>query len=63
MQALSEKDSGRAMQLRYNHTLGSVDHKRSFLGHVRNGTQVHILNDGCKVFVIGVGAIQVELRL
>jgi hypothetical protein len=40
------------MQLRYNHTLGTVNYKRAFLVHVRNVAQKNLLFNCFKIFVI-----------
>ena len=51
------------MQLVDNHTLGSIDHKRTLRRHVGNGAQVHVLDNGFKVLVLGIGAVQLQLGL
>ena len=59
--ALSEKDTGRAVQLRNDNTLGSIDDEGTFLGHVGNGTEIDVLNNRIEIFVVGVGTIEFEL--
>ena len=49
------------MQLRNNHPLGSIDHKGALGGHVRNQTQINLLFDGFKVFVLLVVARKTKL--
>jgi hypothetical protein len=63
MDALSEEYAWRAMELRYDDTLGTVDDKSTLVGHIGNCAEVHILYFGGKVFMIGVGAIEFELSL
>ena len=61
--ALAEEYARRTVQLIDNHTLCAIHHKRPLRGHVGNGTQVHVLNDGFKVFVLRIRAVQLQLRL
>ena len=51
------------MQLRNNDTLSSVDDKRTLVGHVRNGAEVHVLDRGSEILMVGVGAIELEFGL
>ena len=51
------------MQLIDNHTFCTVHHKRALRRHVRDGAQVHVLDDGLEVFVLGIRAVQLQLRL
>src|SRR5215831_6414498 len=50
------------MQLRYNHALSSIDHKRTSWRHVRNISKEHILNDGLEIHVLFVITAQAKLR-
>ena len=50
------------MKLGYNDTFGTIDDKGALIGHVRDGTQVHVLNLGGEV-VVRVGAIEFEFGL
>ena len=63
MDTLSEEDARRTMQLRNHNALGAVDNECSLLGHVGNGAKIHILNDGIEILMVGVGAIELQLRL
>lgn len=60
MCALTEEHARRTVELRHNHTLRAVDHKRAFRCHVRDRAQIHILNNRVEIFVIGIGAIKLE---
>ena len=57
----AEEYTRRAVKLRNNHAFCSVYHKSSFVGHIRNGTQIDILHYGSKIFVVGVVALQTKL--
>ena len=61
--ALAEEHTWRTVQLIDNHTLCAIHHKRPLRSHVGNGAQIHVLNDGLKILVLGVRAIQLQLRL
>ena len=57
----SEEHTGRTVQLRNDHTFGTVDHKRAVVGHIRNHAQEYALLRRFKFFVIGVGAEEFQL--
>ena len=61
--ALSEENSRRPVQLRDHHTLGTVDDKGAIVGHIRDVAQIHVLNLGGEVHVVGVGTEELELCL
>ena len=63
METLSEEDAGGAVQLGYNDAFGTVDDEGASRGHVRDGAEEDILDHGVEIFVFGVGAVQLELRL
>ncbi len=58
----AEEHTGRAVQLTHNHTLRPVDDKRPFGSHIRYGPQENILNDGVKILVVRVSAVEFEFR-
>ena len=57
MHALSEENAGRAVQLRHDNALGTVDNKGTVRGHIGNCTQENVLDKGSEIFVVGVGAV------
>ena len=63
MSALSEEHTGRTVELRHNHTFGTVDNESAFIGHVGDSSKVNVLNHGSKIFVVRVGTIEFEFRL
>ena len=63
MHALPEEHARRAVQLRNDDALGTVDDKSALVGHVRDGSQIHVLDNGSKVLMVGVGAVELELGL
>ena len=62
MDAATEEHTRRAVELRHDDALGTVDDECSLRSHVRDRSQVHILHLCCKVLVVGVGAIEFEFR-
>ena len=60
MDTLSEEYTRRTMQLRNNYTFCSIDNKSTFRSHIRDRTQIYILNNSIKVFVIGVCTIKLQ---
>ncbi len=62
MLAHGEEYARRAVQLRHDDALGTIDDERASLGHVGNITQEHFLLDGLELFVVGVVANQAEFR-
>ena len=63
MGALPEKHTGRAVKLRYDNTLGAIDHERALFGHVWNRAEIYVLNCGVEVLMVGIRAIQLQLSL
>ena len=59
--ALAEEHARRAVQLRYDDTLRSVDDERSAFGHIRNRPEVHVLHHDAEIFVFVVRAIELQL--
>ena len=57
MRALPEEYARGAVQLRYDDTFGAIDDEGAARRHVRNGTEIHILNHGVEILVFGVGTI------
>ncbi len=55
MSALAEENTGRAVELRYNDALGTIDNKGAFLGHIGNLAKIHILYLGGEILMLGVG--------
>ena len=51
------------MQLRYNNTLGTINHEGTVGGHVRNRTKEDVLNHCAEILMIGIGAIEFQLSL
>ena len=58
MHALAEEHARRAVQLRHDDALGTIDDKCAVVGHVGNGSQENVLNVRTEVLVVLVGAIQ-----
>ena len=63
MGALSEEHTGRTVELRYDNALRTIDDECTLLGHIRDWTEIHILNCCVEVLVVGVRAIKLELSL
>ena len=51
------------MQLRYDHTLGSVNHKGAFGRHIRNIPQIYVFNHRVEILVFGIRTIQLQFGL
>ena len=51
------------VQLGYDDTLRTVDDERTLLGHIGNRAQINVLHDGCKILMVRIGAIQLQLGL
>ena len=60
MDALSEKDTRRPVELGYDYTFRPVDDEQSTLRHIGDGPQIHVLDDGIKIFVLRIRTIQFE---
>ena len=56
MHALVEEHSGRAVQLRNDNSFRSVDHECAGRCHVRNVTEVNILDFGIEILVLWICA-------
>ncbi len=63
MSALAEEYARRTMELRHHHALGTVDHKSALFRHIRDRTQIHILDHRIEILVIGVCTIKLQLGL
>ena len=63
MDALSEEHAGRAVELRYDDSLRAVDDECSPFGHVRDGTQINVLDRGVEILVLRIGAVELQLGL
>ena len=63
MDALTEKDARRTVQLADHDTFGAVDDERALLGHVRDGTEIDVLNHRGEILVVRVGAVELQLGL
>ena len=63
MHALSEEDTRRAVQLRHDDALCTVDDERTPFGHIGNRTEIDVLNDDTEIFVLRIGAIELQLGL
>ena len=63
MHALSEEDTRRAVQLRHDDALRTVDDERTPFGHIGNRTEIDVLNDDTEIFVLRIGAIELQLGL
>ena len=59
----AEEYTRRTVQLAHNHTFSTIDNERTLRGHIRDCPQEHVLNDGIKVLMVRVGAVQLELSL
>ena len=60
MDTLSKEYARRTVQLRNDNSLSAIDDKGSFRSHIRNRSQIHVLNHRVKVFVIGVCTIKLQ---
>src|SRR5690554_1166285 len=63
MDALPKENTGRTVQLRNNNPFGTINDEAALICHIGYRTQINILNNGVKVLVLGIGAIQLELSL
>ena len=63
MVASPEENTGRAVELGYDNTFGSIDNERTAGRHVGNHTQIDFLDNILEVFVLAVGAEQFQFRL
>ena len=63
VEALAKEDTGRTVKLGNDHTLGSIHNECAAWSHVRDGSQVHILDDGLKVLVFGVRTVKFKTCL
>ena len=59
----TKEHTRRTMQLRHHYTLRTINNKGAVLGHVRNRTKEHILNDRIEIFMIRVGAVKFQFSL
>jgi hypothetical protein len=50
------------VQLGNDNTFGAVNDEGTVVGHVRDGTEVNVLDNSVEVFVIRIGAVQFEFR-
>lgn len=57
MHALSEEHARRAVELRNDDALGTVDDERTTFGHIGNRTEIDILHDHAEIFVLVIGTI------
>ncbi len=51
------------MQLRNHNSLSAIDDESTSFGHIGNSTEVDVLNDGIKILMLRVGAIEFQLSL
>ncbi len=63
VKALAEEDTGRTVQLGDDDPFRPVDHEGSFGGHVRDRSQVNVLNDRFEVLVLRVRTVELQLGL
>jgi len=63
VQALTEEDARRTMELAHHDALGAVDDECALGRHVGDHTQVNIGYLGGEILMIGIGAIELELGL
>ena len=63
MYTLTKKHTRRTVQLGNNHTFCPINNKRSFIRHIRNRSQEHILDNRIKVLMIRISTIQFQLGL
>ena len=63
MDALSEEDAGGTVELRYDDALGTVDDESAPFSHVRDGTQIHVLNRGVEILMLRICAVELQLCL
>ena len=61
MHALTEEDTRRAMQLRYDDTFSTVDDERSVAGHIRNGSKENILDKRTKILMVRISTVKLHL--
>ena len=58
MDTLSKEYTRRTVKLWNNNSLCTINYECSFRSHVRNRTQIYVLDDSVKIFVIGVCTIK-----
>ena len=63
MHTLAEEYTRRAVQLRNDYTLGTVDYERTTLGHVGNLAEVYVLYLNAEILVLVVRTVELQLRL
>ena len=63
MHALSEEHARRTVQLGYNHTLSTIDNKRTIGRHIGDRAQEHVLDHRSEILMIRIRAIQFQLSL
>lgn len=51
------------MELRYDNAFGAVDNERTAGGHIRNHTQVYVLDNGFEIFVFDIVTGEFEFCL
>ena len=63
MHAVTEKHTWRTVELRYDNAFRTVYHECTLFRHVWNQAEIHVLDGGVEFLVIGIGAIELQLRL
>ena len=61
MYTLTEEHTRRTVQLRNDNTFSSVDNESTLRSHVRDRSQINILNNGIEIFMIRVCTIKLQL--
>ena len=60
---ITEENAGRTVELRDNDTFGTIDDERTLVGHIRDRTEINILNSCVEILVIGVCAREFKFSL
>jgi hypothetical protein len=58
--ALTEEYAGRTVELRNDNAFSAVYNERTFVGHIRNRTEIDVLYFSRKILVIGIGTVKFE---
>ena len=63
MNTLAKEHTRRAMKLRNNNTLSTINHESTIIGHIWDSTKEHILNKCTEILMIRISTIQFHLSL
>ena len=60
---LTEENARRAVQLRNDNTLSTIDHESTIISHVRYSTQKYILDKSTEILMVRIRTIQLHFSL